>query len=886
MSTNVTPFPSQAGALAPINPQEPKDQLAEDRREERVNAPRLHAYLLKTLDAIASLDQNENLKIHNEMVTNVAYYDGRWNGRLENGTWVDNQSITGAIVPQDNDFKKQCDKLLMEMSRSKIGYVVDATLKHQNAKREAAEFAQLRVNVNQDRIETESFIQAENQSLLLKLIAYRYTFFDKNADSQEQSMELQVLRQMTSGTQVLVCRTCGAAANESGPETKETGNNAAAFDPEPADIDAPCPNCGDTKRKMISAPPSEALDIQQKKVPAGRVVTVRPDATMVQLDLNARDIPGSSFIRWRLVLRRCDWEAMYPNQKIPSSDESTESRNRSIAQNYPSNSVAFGTAGTADSDVGGGDQFEKIEGELVWLDARVYQRYQNKESETLGKDKVLAPGTLLTDLFPDGVCITRIGNKILDLVPSNKNKCWTMCVYGLREHALHGSGVSALRGPQDIINEANALILANQVYGATGRELIRSGAFEGDQLPSIDQVLYINAEPEVNDLAKWAAGRIQPNMLSAEVYAFREAMRGSMVDAAGTSSLSMQGAADLKVLGTATGVEASRDQAVGRMIPNRKLQAFMGTEWARQVLEIERENYTPEVFLESAEKGNQKGEFEYTERGIMTFFQSNVCNDFSVKPVEGSWMPVSPAQEQAKASEFGMMAGQMKDAPNSTEILALMAPKFGIPFSVNEFGAAQRTASLRLEEYARVAASQANSPQTPETVQTILDNCAEWARVDPIMDDHPAFLDYYEDWWMSDAGRNADFMLRMVISAIHKLHKDGLVAQGQDKTTMDTAAKAPALAAADEAAAKQQQEAHDQAEQDMIKQELGKAHLAQLDREHEAEVQLRTQMALNEQEAGIAKDAEKFETDQEIREDRVVAKLTPKKPASGSTAST
>lgn len=840
--SSASPFPSAHGALAPVNPAEPaeRERLAEDRAEERISAPRLHAFLNRTLDAISSLDEDENLKIHNSMVKCVAYYDGRWDGEIRNGVWHDNETITGQILPEDNEAKRQVDKLQMEMCRSRIGYMVDAVLKHQAAKREAAEFANHRLQVNQERIETEPFIQAENLSLLLKTTAFRYSFFDTNADSQEQSVELQVLRSMTDGAEVSVCRTCGLKIE---PNT-------------------PCPYCGDTMQKSIAVPPSESIDVQQKKVSAGRVVTVRPDATMVQLDLNARDVPSSSFVRWRLVLRRCDWEAMYPNQRIPSSDVFSEAaRKQAEAQNTPSNSGWDGTENA------GGDQFEKIEGELVWLDAKVYQRYRNREPETLGKDKILVAGTLLTDQFPDGVCVTRIGKTILDLYPSNKNKCWTMCVYGLREHALHGSGTTALLGPQDIINEANSVILANQINNSVGRDLLRSGAIEGGQLPRIDQVAYVlNAPDDVNDIGKWAHAKIQPEGLTTDVYAFREAMKGSIQDAAGTSSLSMQGAADLKVLGTATGVEASRDQAVGRMIPNRKLQAFMGTEWGRQVLELERENYTPEVFLELAGKGNEKGEVLYSERGVRTFFNSTVRNDFSVKPVEGSWMPTTPAQEKANATEFGMIAAQMKEAPQSQDVLATIAPMLGVPYSVNEFGAAQRAASMRLEAYSRIAEGVA-SPDTiptPETVEVVLSNCPEWARVDPLMDTHDAYLDYYEDWWMSDEGRNADTLLRMVVSAVVGQHKQGIVAQGQEKATMQTAIQAPAMAAADEAAAQQGAEAHEQAEQDLIKQKLGETHLAELTREHEAEVEM---------------ELKTHETDEEIRKAAAISRFTPKKSA-------
>jgi hypothetical protein len=256
-----------------------------------------------------------------------------------------------------------------------------------------------------------------------------------------------------------------------------------------------------------------------------------------------------------------------------------------------------------------------------------------------------------------------------------------------------------------------------------------------------------------------------------------------MQDAAGTSSLSLQGAADLKALGTATGVEASRDQAVGRMIPNRKLQAFMGTEWITQVLELEREHYTAEMFLPLADKANEKGEIAFTERGVRTFFQSDIRNDFALAPSEGSWMPTTPAQDRANASEFGMLGAQLSKSQNGPELLSLLAPNYGIDYDVNEWGAGHRAASLRLEEYARVCGGLSNGgPPSPEMVEVVFEHVAEWARVDPLMDNHVAFQDFYQDWWVSDEGRNADSLLRMVVKAVFEQHKGGLVVQAQEQS--------------------------------------------------------------------------------------------------------
>jgi len=759
-------FPSTHGALAPVNPDQPKDALAEERRNEQVNAPRLHLFLNRTLDAIAGLDPEDNLKTHNVMVRNVAYYDGRWDGQVENGIWKDNPTVKGQVLPSDNDYKKQVDKLNMEMCRSKIRYKVEPVDKSSAAMREAADFRTRRLEVNQERIEVEPFVQAENYSLLLKTIAFRYTFFDPNADSPEQTVEMQVVKQVVKGRELPVCRTCGL--------TKEP--------------DQQCPYCGDVGTNTLMEPDREQVGYEARKASLGRVVSVRPDATMVQLDLNARGIPDSSFVRWRVVMRRCDWEAMFPNQRIPSNDKDAERQYRSQLQSAPSNSGDW--TGGLDSD-GGGGQFEKIEGELVWLDPKVYARYASKEAERLGQ-QTLPATTKLRDAFPSGVCVVRINQTILDLYPSNKNRCWTMCVYGLREHALHGSGTTALLGPQDIVNEYNALILAHGIYMSAGREFVRSGAIEGNDLPPLDRVGIIQNAPDDRNLLDWAYGRSQPHGLSGDVYAFREAMRGSLQDAAGTSSLSMQGASDMKALGTATGVEASRDQAIGRMIPNRKLQAYAGVQWCEQVLQLEHEHYTPEVFIENATRGDEHGDIEFTERGVRTSFQARHC-DFLIKPVEGSWVPISPQQVKANATEFATVAAMMKGADGGIDrdMLSVIAPAYGQDFDVNEWGADQRAASIRLQEYARVCETFANELPTPELIDVIIANCPEWARVNAEMDRHPAYRNFYQDWFVSDAGRRADPLLRAVVQHVYELHAEGMVGQQQQVNSDAAEAQLP-----------------------------------------------------------------------------------------------
>lgn len=760
-----TPAPFAASGNAPHDKETtPNDQtlLRQERQEERVNAPSLSKFFIKTLDSIAALDQSENLKIHNAMVRNVAYYDGRMDGKAVNGTWKDEPHIDGEISPKDPDFKKQVDKLLMEMSRAPIRYDCAPVDRSDPARRECVEFIQKRIAVNQSRVETEPFLQSENQSLLLKLWTLRYTFFDKQADDGEQAIETQVVRHLVEGQSAQVCRTCGRTMTAT-----------------------PCPYCGDSEAKTIATEPVEGLQISQKPVKRGRVVTVRPDATMVELDLNARDVPSSSFVRWRLVMRRCDWEAMYFNQRIPSSEESDEARHRNEAQSYAANS-GWNTSTTND----GGDQFEKIEGELVWLDPKVYARRQSNETERVGATTIPA-NTPYGTIWPQGLCVARIGSTILDLYPSNKNLCWTMCVYGLREHALHGAGVTVLTDMQDTIDDLNAFIQGHAYQMAAGRDFLRSGAIEGGKLPNINQVGIVNNCPEDQNPATFAFGRSQPSPLATDVYAFRESQRGSMQDAAGTASLTTAGAApDLKALGTATGVDAMRDMAIGRMVPNRKLQAHMGTEWVKQVLLLEKEHYNAEMFLPLADKPDEQGRVEFKERGVREFFNSDLLHDYLFFPVEGSWVPRAPHQDKADATEFAYLAGQMKGVPEASQILGQIAPLMGVDFTVNEFAGAQRVASMRLTEYAK-AVKQLTGGMLQPTPQQVLMLVPEWAQVDPLMDDHSAFQDFYQDWWISDARFNAPMLLVATVREVVAQHKQGLVTQAQATAASATLSQVP-----------------------------------------------------------------------------------------------
>lgn len=834
----------------------PRDDVVRDKIDRQRRYPPLLKYFSQTLDTIIGLDKTDRERATNQMAKCVAYFDGRQDGQVVGGEWRDNELMPGELIAKDNQYFIQLNKLHMEMCRSNIELEVDPVDEASSEMKEASKFLQWRLNVNRERCLDEDFIQAENYSLLLKTVAYRVVSFDPKGTSEGKISKPKIKELPGQEKRIMVCRTCGRPQASQSPRpaiAERTGQAEAQQAQDVANDEigmmsaeaAKCDYCGDTESRELVQKGSGGINLEYEEEAAGHVVTRRPDSSMVQLSMSARDIPSSLFVRWHLVLMRCQWEAMFPDKKIPSSGEdSKEASYAQAAQGRPSNQTWSDWESTS-AETNGGSQFEKIGGDIVWLDPAIYADYKNKEDERLPDGQTLPKGVPLGQMYQHGCCVVRIGKTIMSYVGACKDKQWSMTVYGKREHALYGSGTNSLIPVQDNINDELSFIKANNLYNAAGREFIREGVLENDQLPALQKVGIVSSEFQGEKIVGGAYDRSAPGGLDQSVYGFLEAQRGSLQEHAGTSSLSAIGAADLKALGTATGVEASRDQAVARMVPNLKLKAgVLEREWGYQVAELEHDNYPPELFLKRAGKGNEKGEVRFTEQGVKAFFQcQDVRASFRIKPVEGSWMPNTPQQQRANATGFAEVASKIANP----EIVSDLAEKFGMSMDLDEFGAARKVASLRVREYARVAGIiESQMPASPELALVVLQQVPLWAQINPEMDNHPGFMDAYEDWFMSDEGLNAGDLLRMSIEKAHEIHRNkGLVYQGQQQNAAQIAMQAPQQAIQEQLANQQKEQqgaemaqAEQQGKQDMVQQALGQQMIKESDREHASQVKM------------------------------------------------
>lgn len=795
------------GVLVPMDerpdtPQEARQALISRQK----SYPRLAQYLINTCDAIDRLDDAERLRIRKSQVRCCMYYDGRQYGEVrDDGEWYDYDRSPGDIRPVDNEYKKHVDKLNMEMDRGRTKLTVSPANPNDMAMIEGAQFLQARIDANRKRILNAGFTQTENMALLLKAITLRYTYFNPNGGPSTHKIPIiedsQTLHQETPP----ICAGCSMLRN-------------------PALLEQPCAECGTKAVKKISAGGKSAVMAKEwQKGPMGRVETLHIDPLMTNLWLGVRHgtgghenpVASSPFVVIEQMLFRCQIEQHYPDRMIPSTGMGmTPNDGARFAwdlERWPSNSGEGGILSRGDDVKGGDMMFERLHYKLYWLDPVIYSQYRGNYEETLPGGQKLPVGADITEFLPDGMLLARVENTVLDIQPEDKNKKFSMAPYGLREHALHGSGTNALLGPQDTINDLESYFVANIYYNMAPREFARKDCLEAGQLPAANEVALVQNVPEGQNIIGYAYAKAEGSSLPGEAFEFHQSKRGSIQEAAGTSSLSAEGSApDVKAMGTATGVAAIRDQAVGRIGPPLRLKAAMDIEHGYQIGEHEQEaaraNKGYFSGLVSDLPVKEKGNLSYSQRGLEAFMASrDLRADFIIEAESGSWMPRTEAEVNAEYEAFGQVAAQagpLLGDPDeiqnlAEEMLSRAAVVFKQPLDLGGWTATERAAAERLTAVARTVRIMERKgfamPDPRLAEQAIAITPGAGSSVE--MDKHPAFIKFYKDWFVSDEGRRASKLLRLTIETMKQHHEDGWKYQLAQETTRDIAKNAPLAAA-------------------------------------------------------------------------------------------
>lgn len=794
MSTNLI-MPQTTG-ITPVDPDFQPGERAREEREREADCPELINFIKKTCDSIERKDAELWERIVNEQVRCMAYYDNRQYGIARGGVFQDAKWDPRDIRPLDNRYLVQINKLLAEMMRSQTRIEVTATDKSNQLKVEAAKFAQHRIDEVRKRTLKYSEREREYQALLLKAITWRYVYYNTNPrHGRKVRRPKKEERQYGATRSLRACKICD------GPMQRETADNVT---PEIYR----CLNCGSTKAKTIQLT-SRKVEVVTgyEEVKGGQVESLHVDPLNVRIDLDARrSVADSQFLWYHQMVSRCILEEAYPKAKIKSSSgKHPADQYKRDLQAAPSNTPMPSTVNEADmTEPQGGDQLEKCPLELIWLDPVMYRRRKFNRPQRLLGGRMLPANVELGVLFPDGMCVARNEDQILDMTNEDKNPRWFFCVYGIREHALHGTGTTNLLGPQDTRNELKAYLIANMMYNASPREFIRDGAITGNKLPALNQVGIVKGVPKDSAVTGFGYEKVAGTPLPDQAVQLYESEGGAMQEGAGTSSLSREGAeADLKALGTATAVAAMRDMTVGRMGPNLMLHAEMDEEWSYAVLEHELQYTSEDDYLRMANQATNaadtEGSITFSTDGIREFMKRDPRCDFTITTAPGSWMPRSETERKANVTAFVQAATVIAKEVGATmpalaqRFIAMAADAFDIDIDIGGWNPTALVAMGRIRAFAETIDTLRKYRLTQpneENVQTVILYTPE-AAVDNDLDNHVLYQEYYSQWWASDEGRSAPPLLKAVVKANWLLHRAGIVYQAQQKAVDELKANEP-----------------------------------------------------------------------------------------------
>ncbi|HKS27813.1 MAG TPA: hypothetical protein VJS44_08340 [Pyrinomonadaceae bacterium] len=805
-----------------------------DREEE------LHNFLLGRRDYFRALDPDARNKHLRDVDMMCRYVNGdQYSDYDENGVLVDQR--------RDGDFAYTIpviighfEQAFMQKMRTVIEYEMSSKNKTDADSQGLAKMCEALAVEEKERLMTEDLRIEEVHNSLCAGESYRCLIWGVNPDNPKTVRRIKYKTVEVEQKR----RECQACQQDV-----------------PAGVEA-C-ECGATFIKEISLGtiPTQVED-GTVEIPLSENILHIPHMMSVQRSLTAQRFRHSTFIIERDYLPRHVAQWQYQTHIIEGNAGLSE-ENRMRREQERSSMQTDAIVGSAREQTSYTAN-DVVEREHIYMDVSEYGWFYVSKKATLPDGKEIEEGKLLGEVFPDGLYMLVIGNTIIKVKGMNKNRRWSAVFYGKRPGTSKGAGLQALIPLQDVVNDSFNLdysIGMKQGHPLTviARQFIR-------ELPEAGNILFADKLPSsgIDGVVKQFPGQAASGVIAATA----DRVESVMQYIAGTYSMQGNfGAADQKVMGTATGVASARENADGRMIGPNKFEIAADKELMLQILENIRDFSVDE----------QKRELEkrFGPDIAKKFFNCNFRQVLNISVSKNTDMPRSSALDSAKAMALAQLSAGLARVPWGAELLATVADTMGISVNIGQGRNDRREAEYRLnklaaiEDYIRAKKEEllANDQQAAEFMYTKLetycgllgmDSAADEKEVAAFMfmQDHEAFKDVYKDWIFGEEAKTATNARKLCVAQMWLEHEKALkgsqIYEAQFmKELQDEIAPPPEEPSADEAmlaaaaAQEEQERMREQAleDEDLRHEREQEAKDADLEREkakmtHKAQTQL------------------------------------------------
>lgn len=885
---------TKTGSLVPVNPN--------DAAESKDAADQLHEFtpvtdfLLGLCNAVNLHQQADKVSRRRKTVKLRNYICGNYLGYVdERGVWQDKSSDKGAdSVYYDPETATYIDVLVASVVKSKPVWKVVAASKEKVDIREAAKVGQL---IFDDALRVLAPAKKVQREVKLNLIAagetYRFTYFNPNRENSgfykskyepvvsgkdkfhgicldcRQSFDSDSMpSEDASAPEADLTENIGGktAAEKTAPETENTSPKDTIPEREIATSEAMpgearnCPNCQSPNTSVFKR---KAVVLNVKKgeefINVGDVESDFVDPLEMIVVGDVDNIASALAVQRNRMLFRCILEETYGAENVPPTGkpEDLSYQNQDEPSGDESSSASSQTTSTR-------NQFEKQHLQLTWLAPTAYASYKFDKNTLLKGGKFIKKGTPLTKIFPRGLCVSRIGEKIVNLYAQATGDCWSHSVNAVSE-GFHGIGEWDISALQDQLNNVSSMKMNSLMNDSTSPLIYRSKYVTGAQLKNkIGLTIPISDNFQDNQNLSEIATRLPTSGGVPEAYELAQDLRQRMVNRTGAMTQAGGGIGEAEAATkTATGYRLWYEHTLGRRAPMLTLRAEMIMEQGYQILEM-KQKYLCEKMFEFAES-------EASGDAVKWFMRCNIRRDIRIEVAPDSWMPQSEIQQKADFAEFMAIITPFAQAkPELIDRIIERISENYSAFDLTEHAADTTEGQIRLEsliEIAEFAETQSrerglkteiekpsadgmttNLVPNPVLIDLVMKQTARDLKVvhaatqdgddapadpfsdfplDVLFDDHTELERTYTDYLKTASGRRASLFVRACVQRAATLHRKASFELMRQMKQLELSAQEPELQAGMIASDEQHQQQMAQNE-DLANQQLEQQGKAQM----------------------------------------------------------
>jgi hypothetical protein len=704
-------------------------------------------FLRSLMQYVDDEDRSEEIGRHRKWTKSIHFYRGHQVGYVNpaTGLFQDVPVPQSSHIRVNNILRYFVDNIVKEVVRSQAT-IIASPKQDTIAAQSVARLTKAVLEDIQKKTWTPSKRQAESKYTLLCGNSFRYNTYTYANSTEFHNVPKYSNVVIQPATSITACSLCGIAESEAGS-------------PPPA---SDCNHQFETHNiPEISVPQVVGED----RFPVGNVVSEVVDPMEVKLQLHARSLEESPYLRRSRLVLRDYLEGLYDWANITAGTADTNALATQAELERLTGSGQFGTSTV------GGEYTRQARFDEYWFEPVLYGSYVFPKDTRALSGAIIPSGTRAIDLYPNGMYLATSEGVILEEKDSAKNDYWVHVVWNKIPGCIYGDGIDDAVEKQSQHNDAITLVHDNLMSNTAPPLFYNPVKVNRGQLSGKPghAVPLKNATPTDNP-ANYIY-QMQTRSLGSEVHQVLTEQKQDMAMMVGGAFSSLGTSEGSAAPSTATGLAIVRDAALSHLAPFLELKSEADITMARQWLKLIKKYQIGSRSITTAH--------DYTDLEKKYFSSSDITEDLDINIRPGSVAPRTDLElrnDVLEAMNAGGLPLGIFNPQMPQKLRRLLADRYNIPFDADETAADERKQQIEIEDMYNILKAGREVGLAYDQYRLV---AAEKVMVDILVDNHDVHIQYIIRYLKSSDGLAAPDEIKMILHEHIKEHLQAklLVAQ-------------------------------------------------------------------------------------------------------------